>query len=70
LPEERVTYHVLESEKPAAALIDYARINGVEEIVIGASHSGAPTRLFPGVAAQVVAEAPCTVTVVRARADA
>jgi nucleotide-binding universal stress UspA family protein len=70
LPEERVTYHVLESEKPAAALIDYARINGVEEIVIGASHGGPPTRLFPGVAAQVVAEAPCTVTVVRARADA
>ena len=24
LPEERVTYHVLESDKPAAALVDYA----------------------------------------------
>jgi len=70
LPEERVTYHVLESEKPATALIDFARINEVDEIVIGASHGGTPTRLFPGVAAQVVAEAPCTVTVVRARADA
>ena len=68
LPEERLTYHVLESEKPAAALIDYARMNDVDQILIGASRS-ASTRLFPGVSAQVVAEAPCTVTVVRPRAD-
>jgi nucleotide-binding universal stress UspA family protein len=68
LPEERLTYHVLESEKPAAALIDYARMNDVDQILIGAARS-ASTRLFPGVSAQVVAEAPCTVTVVRPRAD-
>ena len=29
----------------------------------------ASTRLFPGVSAQVVAEAPCTVTVLRPRPD-
>jgi nucleotide-binding universal stress UspA family protein len=69
LPEERVTYHVLESEKPAAALIDYARMNDVDQILIGAPRSGAPARLFPGVSAQVVAEAPCTVTVVRPRSE-
>jgi serine/threonine protein kinase len=69
LPEERVTYHVLESDKPAAALIDYARMNDVDQIVIGASRSGAPIRLFPGVSAQVVAEAPCSVTVVRPRSE-
>jgi eukaryotic-like serine/threonine-protein kinase len=69
LPEERLTYHVLESEKPAAALIDYAKMNDVDQILIGAARSGAPTRLFPGVSAQVVAEAPCTVTVVRSRLD-
>ena len=29
LPEERVTYHVLESENPAAALVDYATMNDI-----------------------------------------
>jgi nucleotide-binding universal stress UspA family protein len=69
LPEERLTYHVLESEKPAAALIDYARMNDVDQILIGAPRSAAPARLFPGVSAQVVAEAPCSVTVVRPRPE-
>ena len=69
LPEERLTYHVLESEKPAAALIDYAKMNEVDQILMGAPRSGAPARLFPGVSAQVVAEAPCTVTVVRPRSE-
>jgi eukaryotic-like serine/threonine-protein kinase len=69
LPEERLTYHVLESEKPAAALIDYARMNDVDQILIGAPRSAASTRLFPGVSAQVAAEAPCTVTVVRPRSE-
>jgi nucleotide-binding universal stress UspA family protein len=67
LPEERLTYHVLESEKPAAALVEYARMNEADQILIGASRGGAPTRLFPGISAQVVAEAPCSVTVVRPR---
>src|SRR5206468_7084481 len=57
LPEERLTYHVLESERPAAALIDYARMNEVDQILIGASRGSASIRLFPGVSAQVVAEA-------------
>ena len=65
LPEERLTYHVLESEKPAAALIDYAQMNEVDHILIGAPRKGGRTRLFPGVASQVVADAPCSVTVVR-----
>jgi nucleotide-binding universal stress UspA family protein len=69
LPEERLTYHVLESEKPAAALIDYASMNDVDQILMGAPRSGAPARLFPGVSAQVVAEAPCSVTVVRPRPE-
>jgi nucleotide-binding universal stress UspA family protein len=69
LPEERVTYHVLESEKPAVALLDYARMNDVDQILIGAARSGPPARLFPGVSAQVVAEAPCSVMVVRPRSE-
>jgi len=68
LPEERLTYHVLESEKPAEALIDYATMNDAELMLIGAPRkkSGA-ARLFGGVCGQVVAEAPCSVTVVRPR---
>src|SRR6266571_2692981 len=69
LPEERVTYHVLESEKPATALMDYARMNDVDHILVGASRGGVPARLFRGVSAQIVAEAPCTVTVVRPPPD-
>ena len=64
-----MTYHVLESDKPASALIDYARMNDVDQILIGAPRSGAPARMFPGVSAQVVAEAPCSVTVVRPRSE-
>jgi len=61
LAEERLTYHVLESEKPAAALIDYASVNEVDQILIGAARGGRD------LAAQVAAGAPCSVTVVRAR---
>jgi len=61
LAEERLTYHVLESEKPAAALIDYAGVNEVDQILVGAVRGGRD------LAAQVAAGAPCSVTVVRAR---
>ena len=69
LPEERITFHVLESEKPGAALIDFADMNDVEQLLIGAPGSGAAPRRFAGVCAQVVGGASCTVTVVRARAE-
>jgi hypothetical protein len=55
LPEECVTYHVLESNAPVQALLDYAAVNEVEEILLGADRQSA----------QVAAQAPCTVTVVR-----
>jgi nucleotide-binding universal stress UspA family protein len=73
LAEERLTYHVLESEKPAAALIDYASVNEVDQILVGAPGEG---RGPPGsgrghwpvdLAAQVASGAPCSVTIVRAR---
>lgn len=69
LPEERVTFHVLESDKPAAALVDYALMNDVAHMLIGAPGGGAPPRRFTGTAAQVVASAPCTVTVIRTRTE-
>jgi eukaryotic-like serine/threonine-protein kinase len=63
---ERVTYHVLESTDPAGQLIDYARHNRVDHIVMGARRSSMLRRHLGSVSARVVAEAPCTVTVVRA----
>ena len=70
LAPERVTYHVLESPDPAAALIDYARNNGVDHIVMGARGSSTLRRYLGSVSSEVVAQAPCTVTVVRAAGDA
>jgi nucleotide-binding universal stress UspA family protein len=67
LPDERLTYHVLESDKPALALVDYATANEVDEILIGAPHRLASVRLFLSVAETVVRDAPCSVKVVRAR---
>jgi nucleotide-binding universal stress UspA family protein len=56
---------VLESTDPAGQLIDYARHNRVDHIVIGARGSSMVRRYLGSVSARVVAEAPCTVTVVR-----
>lgn len=65
LPEERLTFAVLAGPDPGPVIIDYATTNHVSHIVMGArGHS--PTRRYLGsVSAQVVAEAPCSVTVVR-----
>jgi nucleotide-binding universal stress UspA family protein len=62
---ERITYHVLEATEPARQIVDYARHNRVDHIVIGARGSSMLRRYLGSVSAQVVAEAPCTVTVVR-----
>ena len=69
LPEERLTYHVLESEKPAEALIEYVKLNDVDQILIGASRGVAHAHLFAGVCNRIVAQAPCSVSVVRPRAE-
>jgi nucleotide-binding universal stress UspA family protein len=63
---ERITFHVLESTDPAGALIGFARANRADHIVIGARASSTLRRYLGSVSTQVVAEAPCTVTVVRA----
>ena len=64
----QVTYHVLEAADPAAVLIDYASTNHVDQILIGANARFTQRGRLGGVATNVVAEAPCTVTVVRSRA--
>ena len=65
LGEGQATFHVLESPDVAAALLDYARVNKVDHIVMGARAASALRRILGVVASQVVTEAPCTVTVVR-----
>ena len=55
VPEERITYHVLESDEPTAALLDYVTVNEVEQVLIGAGKT----------AVRLAAVAPCSVTVVR-----
>jgi nucleotide-binding universal stress UspA family protein len=64
---DRITYHVIEGADTADALVDYARNNRIDHIVIGARSSSPLRRLLGSVSAKVVAEAPCTVTVVRTR---
>jgi serine/threonine protein kinase len=68
-PKERITYSVLEAPDPAAAIVEYARHNNVDHIVIGARASSALRRYLGSVSSQVVAEAPCSVTVVRTPRD-
>ena len=65
LDDRRLTYHVLESADPAAALVDYAQRNEAEHLVMGARGQSALRRYLGSVSSQVVAQAPCTVTVVR-----
>ncbi len=67
LPQDRVSYHVLESSDPADALITYARNNTVDHLIVGARGSSSIRRYLGSVSSKVVAEAPCSVTVIRQR---
>ena len=66
LSEGRLTFHVLEAPDPAAAIVDFARRNQADHIVMGARGNSALRRFLGSVSSQVVAESDCTVTVVRA----
>lgn len=65
LAEDRVTFHVLEGADPAATLLEYARKNRVDQILIGARKNSLMRKLLGSVSAKVAAEANCTVTIVR-----
>jgi nucleotide-binding universal stress UspA family protein len=68
LPPGQVSYHVIEASDPAAALLEYARQNQVDHLVIGAPPRDVTLGgLLGTVSTKVSADAPCTVTVVRAR---
>jgi protein-serine/threonine kinase len=68
LADGRLTFHVLEAPDPAAALVDFARRNQVDHIVMGARGNSTLRRYLGSVSSTVVAESTCTVTVVRASA--
>jgi nucleotide-binding universal stress UspA family protein len=57
---------VLESPDPAAALIEHARANRVDHIMMGARASSVLRRYLGSVSSEVVAQAGRTVTGVRA----
>jgi nucleotide-binding universal stress UspA family protein len=65
LPNQ-LTYHVIEAIDPAAALIEFARRNHVRHLIMGARAASKTRRFIGSVSAKVVAEASCSVTVVRA----
>ena len=65
LPPERITFHVLESPDPAEALLTFAKNNHVDHLLVGARGSGGVRRYLGSVSTAIVAEATCTVTVVR-----
>lgn len=65
LPEDRISYHVLEAVSPADAILNYAEHNDVGHIVVGARASSAIRRHLGSVSTKVVAQALCSVSVVR-----
>ena len=67
LPQGKISFHVLEAVDPAGAILDYARTNQVDHILMGARANSTMRALLGSVSAEVAAQAPCTVTVVRAR---
>jgi serine/threonine protein kinase len=65
LDDSRLTVHVIEAIDPAAAILEFAEVNRVDHIVIGARQHTMLRALLGSVSARIAAEAVCTVTVVR-----
>lgn len=62
---DKITFHVIEAHDAASAIVDYAYNNGVDHIIIGSRGNAGLRRYLGSVSRQVVAEAECTVTVVK-----
>ena len=61
----RLTVHVLEAVDPADAILDFARSNTIDHLLIGARDPSFTRSLLGSVSAKVAAEAGCSVTIVR-----
>ncbi len=66
LQDGRLTFHVLEAPDAAQAVIEFAARNQADHIVMGARANSTLRRYLGSTSSQVVAQAHCTVTVVRA----
>ncbi|HRK18062.1 MAG TPA: bifunctional serine/threonine-protein kinase/universal stress protein [Hyphomicrobiaceae bacterium] len=66
---ERMSYHVLEGLDAGAALLSYIRTNHVDHVVLGARTDARFRNILGSVSAEIVQNAPCTVTVVRKPRD-
>ena len=62
---ERISCQVLGGTDVAAAILEYARVNPVDHIVLGARTNSLKRNILGSVSGEVAAQAPCTVTVVR-----
>nr|MCU0831195.1 bifunctional serine/threonine-protein kinase/universal stress protein [Rhizobiaceae bacterium] len=67
LDDEAVSYHVVEAVSPGQAILNYASHNDVGHIVMGARASSALRRHLGSVSTEVVANALCSVSVVRVK---
>ncbi|MBC2835034.1 universal stress protein [Gemmobacter straminiformis] len=65
LPDERLTFTILEHSNPAQAIVEHAAKNQMDHIVMGARSHSASRRYLGSVSSQVVAESSCSVTVIR-----
>jgi eukaryotic-like serine/threonine-protein kinase len=65
LDTERVSHHVLEAPDPAEAILAFVKHNQIDHLVMGARSASQFRRYLGSVSSAVVAEAPCSVTIVR-----
>lgn len=65
--DDAIAFHVIEAVSAANAILTYAQQNDVGHIVLGARSSSALRRHLGSVSTQVVAEALCSVSVVRVK---
>lgn len=65
LPEDRLTFSILENPDPASAILDHAQTIAADHILMGARGHSASRRFLGSVSARVVAEASASVTVIR-----
>jgi nucleotide-binding universal stress UspA family protein len=70
IADGRLTFHVLEAPDVAQAIIEFARRNQADHVVMGARGSSGFRRYLGSVSSEVVAQSDCTVTVVRATGSA
>ncbi len=65
MPDHLLTYTILEGPDPGQAIIDYATHTHVDHILMGARGHSQGRRYLGSVSSQVVAEAHCSVSVIR-----